>query len=192
LALNHPFIRRRQDGRNPKRPAAMFELSTLMLLILPALVIVAGLKDATSFTIPNWISAAAALAFVPAALAVGAGLPSIGVHMGIGVLALMAGMGMWAVRWIGGGDAKLLAASALWIGYPAVGLFLLATALAGGALAVSLLNLRSGWARAVVPVGPRWVERLREQGGDVPYGVAICIGALVAFPGSDLVKLLIA
>jgi len=170
----------------------MFELSSLMLLILPALVIIAGLKDAVSFTIPNWISVAAALAFVPAAMAVGADFPAIGVHLSIGAAALAAAIGMWSLRWIGGGDAKLFAASALWLGWPAIGLFALVTALAGGGLAVALLNLRSGWARAFVPVGPRWVERLREHGGDVPYGVAIAIGALVAFPQSDLVKLLIA
>jgi prepilin peptidase CpaA len=170
----------------------MFELSSLMLLILPALVIIAGLKDATSFKIPNWISLAAASAFVPVALALGAGLPLIGIHLGVGAAALAAAMAMWALGWIGGGDAKLFAASALWIGWPAVGMFLLITALGGGALSVVLLNLRSGWARAVVPVGPPWVERLRQNGGDVPYGVAIAAGALAAFPGGDLVKLLIA
>jgi prepilin peptidase CpaA len=170
----------------------MLEPAYLMLLILPALVIFAGLKDATTFTIPNWISAAAVLAFAPAALAAGADLGQIGVHLGIGALALMVGMGMWALRWIGGGDAKLFAASALWLGWPAIGPYLLVTALAGGALSIAILNLRAGWARAFVPVGPRWVERLREEGGDVPYGVAIAVGALVAFPGSDLVRLLAA
>ncbi|HET9160027.1 MAG TPA: prepilin peptidase [Caulobacteraceae bacterium] len=170
----------------------MSQVSSLLLLILPALVIVAALTDVTTFRIPNWISIAAVLAFAPAALLMGADLPAIGIHFGVGILALAAGMGMWSVRWVGGGDAKLLAASALWIGYPAVGMFLLITALAGGALAVTLLNLRSGWVRAMVPVGPRWMERLREQGGDVPYGLAICVGALAAFPGGDLVKLLIA
>jgi prepilin peptidase CpaA len=171
----------------------MNALSSLMLLALPALVIVAGLKDATSFTIPNWISAAAVLAFAPAAAAAmmaGADIGQIGVHLGIGALALMLGMGMWALRWIGGGDAKLFAASALWLGWPAIGPYLLITAIAGGALSLMILNLRADWARAFVPVGPRWVERLREEGGDVPYGVAIAIGALAAFPDSSLVQLL--
>jgi prepilin peptidase CpaA len=127
-------------------------------------------------------------------VALGLGLPlsAIGLNLGVGAGALVLGMGMFAMRWIGGGDAKLFAAAALWIGWPAVGLYMLITALCGGALAIALLNLRSGWVRAVVPVGPPWVERLREHGGDVPYGVAIAAGALIAFPGGDLVKLLIA
>ena len=171
----------------------MDAFSSLMLLVLPALVIVAGLKDATSFTIPNWISAAVVLAFAPAAAAAmmaGADLGDNGVHLGIGAAALIVGMGMWSVRWIGGGDAKLFAASALWLGWPAIGPYLLVTAIAGAALSLMILNLRAGWARAFVPVGPRWVERLREEGGDVPYGVAIAIGALAAFPDSTLVHLL--
>src|SRR5436190_8982812 len=106
----------------------MFELSSLMLLILPALVIIAGLKDAVSFTIPNWISVAAALAFVPAAMAVGADFPAIGVHLAIGAAALAAAIGMWSLRWIGGGDAKLFGSRALWLGRPAVGLVALVTA----------------------------------------------------------------
>jgi prepilin peptidase CpaA len=168
----------------------MIQPSYLMVLILPALVIVAGLKDATTFTIPNWISGAAVLAFAPAALAAGADLGQMGVHLGIGALALAVGMGMWAMRWIGGGDAKLFAASALWLGWPAIGPYLLVTALAGGGLSILILNLRASWARAFVPVGPRWVERLRQEGGDVPYGVAIAIGALVAFPESTLMRIL--
>jgi prepilin peptidase CpaA len=159
-----------------------------LLLILPALVIVAGLKDATSFTIPNWISAAAALAFLPVAFAVGAPMGAIGANLGLGALALVVGMGMFAVRWIGGGDAKLFAACALWLGWSAAPVFLLVTAVAGGALAVGLLNLRADWMRALIPAGPGWVERLRAQDGDVPYGVAIAIGALAAFPGSMLMR----
>jgi prepilin peptidase CpaA len=191
VAGNHLFICTGEDGSNPGADISvdMFELSYLLLLVLPALVIVAGLKDATSFTIPNWISAAAVLTFPAAALAIGADLGQIGLHLGIGVLALVAGMGMWALRWIGGGDAKLFAASALWLGWPAVGPYLLVTAIAGGALSIFVLNLRAGWARAYVPVGPRWVERLRKEGGDVPYGVAIAMGALFAFPESTLMRL---
>lgn len=169
----------------------MFDLATsLMLCVLPALVIIAGLKDATSFTIPNWISLAAVAAFLPAALMVGAPMGSIGFNLAIGAVALIAGMGMFAMGWIGGGDAKLFAACALWLGWPALATFLLVTALAGGGLAVFLLNVRADWLRAVMPAGPVWVERLRKEGGDVPYGVAIAIGALVAFPGSTLVQAL--
>lgn len=163
-------------------------LQTLSLIAFPALLIVAALKDATSFTIPNWISLAAVAAFFPAALAAGVSLESVGLSLAVGAAALVAGMGMFAAGWIGGGDAKLFAAAGLWLGWPAVSPFLLVTALAGGAMAVILLNLRGDWLRARLPAGPAWVERLRQPGENVPYGVAIAIGALFAFPQSTLIQ----
>ena len=166
-----------------------FDLVQLALLtIFPALVIVAALKDATSFIIPNWISAALAIAWLPTALAMGVPLPQIGLAAAVGFAALLVGMGMFAMNWIGGGDAKLLAAAALWLGWPSVLSFLLVTGLAGGALAVVLLNIRSGLLRPIMQQGPAWVGRLAAPGGDVPYGVAIAAGALFVFRDSLLVN----
>lgn len=167
----------------------MDAIAYLTLLLLPALVIIAALKDLTSFTIPNWISAAAILGFFPAAFAASAPLDLIGLHAAVGFVVLLAGMGMFALNWVGGGDAKLLAGSALWFGLTGIGPFLLFTAIAGGALTLILLNIRSETVRVLVPAGPAWLERLRAPGGHVPYGVAIAIGALAAFPTSTLVQL---
>ena len=157
-------------------------IQTVLLAIFPALVIVAALKDATSFTIPNWISIALVVAFLPAALAGGLTIQTVGLHLAVGLCALVAGMIMFAAGWIGGGDAKLFAASGLWLGLTPLPQFLIVTALAGGALALALVNLRSNWVRGLIPSGPAWIERLRAPKGDAPYGVAIAIGALVAFP----------
>jgi prepilin peptidase CpaA len=157
-----------------------------LLLIFPALVVVAGLKDATSYTIPNWISLALGAAFLPVALISGASLPSIGLCVVTGVAALMAGMGMFAAGWIGGGDAKLFAATALWLGWPAAAPFMLVTGMAGGALTLGLLSLRSGWFEPVLAGSPAWIRKLGAKDGDIPYGVAIAVGALAAFPQGAL------
>src|SRR4051812_30411883 len=90
-----------------------------LLLVFPALVIFAGLKDLTSYTIPNWISLALIAAFPLAALAAGLPLAGLGLHAGVGAAALVAAMVMFALGWIGGGDAKLFAAAGLWLGWPA-------------------------------------------------------------------------
>ena len=140
-----------------------FGWQTLLSAIFPALVIVAALKDATSFTIPNWISLALVAAFAPVALACGVALSTIGLAFGVGAVAL-------------------LAASALWLGWPAVLPFIVITALCGGALALALLGLRSMWLRPLTVRGPAWVERLATPGAAAPYGVAICAGALATFP----------
>ncbi|WP_165190760.1 A24 family peptidase [Caulobacter soli] len=157
-----------------------------LLLIFPALVVVAALKDATSYTIPNWISLALIVAFAPVALICGASLPTIGICLASGVLALLAGMGMFAAGWIGGGDAKLFAAATLWLGWPAALPFMLVTGMAGGALTLGLLSLRSGWFEPVLAGSPAWIRKLGAEGGDIPYGVAIAIGALAAFPQGAL------
>ncbi len=157
------------------------------LIVFPALVIVAALRDLTSFTIPNWISAALVAAFLPAALLAGLPASALGLHLMVGLVGFAAAIAMFALGWIGGGDAKIFAASALWLGWPAAGAFALITGLAGGALAVGLLGMRSDWVRAHAPAAPGWAQRLMEPGGPAPYGVAIACGALAAFPACDLV-----
>ncbi|MES2034313.1 MAG: prepilin peptidase [Pseudomonadota bacterium] len=161
-------------------------LQTALLFVFPALAIVAAMRDAVSFTIPNWISIALAGAFFPAALALGASPEQIGICAVIGFCSLLAGMGMFAAGWIGGGDAKLFAAAGLWMGWHAVAPFLLVTGLAGGALAVLLLAMRSAWLRRYAAAGPGWVGRLATPGESAPYGIAIAIGALTTFPQSLL------
>jgi prepilin peptidase CpaA len=163
-------------------------LQTLPLLAFPALVIVGASRDLVAYTIPNWISVALVAAFPIAALATGVTLPAMGLHVAIGAAALVAGMVMFALRWIGGGDAKLFAAAALWLGWPALLPYLAFTGLAGGALAVGLLGLRSPILRGYVLSGPAWFVRLAEPDEKVPYGVAIAVGALAAFPGSALMQ----
>lgn len=157
-----------------------------LLLILPILAIVGGLKDLVSYTIPNWISLALIAAFVPAALISGAPLAQIGLCLAVGVSALVLGMAMFAAGWIGGGDGKLLAACALWIGWPGALTFLLYTGLAGGVLTFAILGLRSGYLVPVMAGGPAWLRKLATQDGDLPYGVAIAAGALWAFPHGAL------
>jgi prepilin peptidase CpaA len=165
----------------------MTELSLVLLGVMPVLVIIAGLHDLTTMKIPNWISGLLILGFFPAALVVGLPLPDMATALGVGFAALLVGMGMFALRWIGGGDAKLMASACLWLGWSGVAPFLLFTALAGGAFCLLLIA-----ARAQLQVfalnAPGWVTRLMQPKGDIPYGVAIAIGALLAYPSSPLVQ----
>lgn len=173
-----------------KREARSMPLpvSAAALLIFPVLVIWAALTDMTSFTIPNRISLALAAAFLLAAPTVGAPLSLIGLNLAVGLAGLILGMALFALGWIGGGDAKLLAAASLWLGWPAIPTFLLDTTLAGGALALTLLALRAPLVRAHSPALGGWLERLTTPGAPAPYGVAIACGALMAFPLCALVR----
>ncbi len=164
-------------------------LELLVATVFPALVIVAALRDTTTMTIPNWLCAAGALAFLPVALASGMTLATTGIGVAVGFAVLVAGIGMFAAQWIGGGDAKLLAVCSMWLGWQQLLPFALWTAIAGGGLAVFLL-----WARKIavhIPSQrPDWVQTLLKPGGDVPYGIAIALGALVTFPDSPVMTTL--
>jgi prepilin peptidase CpaA len=157
-------------------------IKTLALALFAGLLIVAALKDMASFTIPNWISAGLAIGFGLAALARFIPTDQIGPSLAVGLGALILGVALFAFGWVGGGDAKLMTAAALWLGLKGLAPFALYTGLAGGALALTLLALRSAWLRPIAHAGPAWARRLATPGEAAPYGVAIAIGALAAFP----------
>jgi len=169
----------------------MEALQLPFLAVLPALAIVAGLKDLTSMKIPNWISGLLILGFLPAALLVGLAPTAMAVHVGVAVLALLIGMGLFALHLLGGGDVKLMAAACLWLGAQGAGVFVLSTAVIGGALCLILILARS-WLRPHLAAGPGWVVQLMEPKGDIPYGVAIAAGVLVAWPASPLMAAFLA
>jgi len=171
-------------------PPMLALLAVALVLCFPALVLTAAVSDATSFTIPNWIPLALLALFPAAGLAVGVPLPTLGLHLALGFAALIAGMAMFALRWMGGGDAKLIAVVVLWLGLPALPAFALGTAMIGGGLAIMLLTLRSVHLRPMVSLGPRWVNRLADSNEGIPYGVAIAGGTLAAFAASPFAPVL--
>ncbi len=162
-------------------------LEACLVSLLPILAILAALTDLTSYTIPNWISLALAGAFVLVAIAAGLPVQTVGMHFAAGFLALLAGVGLFAAGWIGGGDAKLLSACCLWFGWPGGRDFLLDTAVAGGAFVVILIVARGQLVRAFLRL-PGWAGRLTTPGEPAPYGVAIALGALIAFPSSEWLR----
>ncbi|MBV9511494.1 MAG: prepilin peptidase [Caulobacteraceae bacterium] len=166
----------------------MNDLQAALLTVFPALVIIAAMTDAVSFTIPNRISLLLLAVYVPVCLLLDRPVAEIGVEAAVGLAALLLGMGMFAAGWIGGGDAKLFAVSALWLGWAGLPVFLLVTALAGGVLAVLLLNARSAAMKPYFRGAPAWFARLVTPGAGVPYGVAIAAGALTAFPRCALMS----
>ena len=157
--------------------------------LFPVLVIFAGVRDVATMTIPNWLTLAAGAAFFPAALIAGVAWPAFALALGLGFAALLIGMAMFALGWVGGGDAKLFAACGFWLGGAAVAPFLAWTALSGGVLAMGLLFARKA-AHFWPVMGPAWLKRLLTDGEGVPYGVAIATGALMAFPESPVMRAL--
>lgn len=139
-----------------------------------------GLNDFLTFQIPDWTSIVGVLAFPAAALAANWDASAMLSNGAAGAAALAVGFGLFAVRAIGGGDAKLLAVAAVWFGWSGLPRYLLAVALLGGVLAVAVLAFR----RLALPArlaSVAWVSRLHEPGRGIPYGIAISIAAMVLF-----------
>ena len=102
-------------------------------------------------------------------------------HLSAGCVVLIAAFGLFARGIIGGGDAKLAAAAALWLGFDHLLPYLILASLLGGALSVGLI-----WFR-MTPMPEwlarhAWIERLHQKGGGVPYGVALAAAALAVYP----------
>ena len=149
--------------------------------VFPLAMVGGAVCDLLRFQIPNGIPIALAVAFFPAALAAGWGVEAILVPVGVGAGVLAVGYLLFARGLIGAGDAKLLAAAALWVGWPGVTAYLLAVALAGGVLALVV----AGFRRLSLPQtldGVAWVRRLHREELGIPYGVAIGAGALAFYP----------
>jgi len=154
--------------------------SALMLFYIGA-VAYGAWSDARSLRIPNELSLALLVAFVPTALLAGLPLEIIAWHLGVAVAVLAVGFALFAFGLFGGGDAKLLAACALWVGYDQLFWFLAAVALVGGVLSILVILLRKG-----LGLWPNWLvhsaKGLFEKNKSIPYGIAIAVGALAVLP----------
>jgi prepilin peptidase CpaA len=156
---------------------------SLMAVVFPLLMLLAGAWDATTMRIPNWLTAGTALGFFPLALAAGMDGWLIGQHMAAGAALLLLGFLLFSFGYFGGGDAKLLAAAGLWLGYPAVLPLMMYTALAGGVLAIAIgLWFMLRWHAEIwgLSRGPP----VKTPNPDVPYGLALAAGALFAAQGA--------
>ncbi len=160
-------------------------LALPLAAVLPLVAVAAAVHDVATYRIPNWMSAVLLAAFVPAALVAGLEPRAVAVDALVGLAALLVGMGLFAGNLLGGGDAKIMAAMAPFMGIAALPQFVLFTAVAGGALALVALIARR-LPEATRNRGPGWWRRLAQPGGALPYGVAICAGALLAFPVSRI------
>lgn len=157
----------------------------LFTAIYPACMIWAAASDLKSMLIPNRLCLILMAGFFPAALLLG--LPPLVIlqHAGIGIAALILGFIAFAFRVIGGGDAKLMAAAALWFDPTGALVFLIYTAIVGGVFTVLLVVARQ-FLQIYTPTLPEWLQTLLKPKGDIPYGVAICAGGLLAIPYGDL------
>lgn len=155
--------------------------TTAAMVIFAFTMIYAGVSDLTTNKIRNGLVLLFLLAY--AVLAPFAGFTAYEIEGSAAVATgvLLFAFIFFALGWIGGGDAKLAAVTALWFGADHTPAYLIYTALLGGAFTLAILQFRVLMLPACMQ-SRSWIARLHSPGSGVPYGVAMAVAALVVFP----------
>jgi len=160
----------------------------LVLVALPLLLAVAAGWDIASFTIPNFLNLALVAVFAVFAIAAGLSVSAVGWHLLAGLAALAAGFALFATGHIGGGDAKLFAAVALWLGLKDCLPYALVASLCGGGLALFLMLWRQ-WPLPAFLLRYGWIIKLHDGKAGIPYGVALAAGAFLLLPSTQIFRI---
>jgi len=160
----------------------------LVIVALPLLLAAAASWDVASFTIPNFLNLALAVIFAVFAIAAGLAPAAIGWHVLAGSLGLFIGFTLFALGFIGGGDAKLFAAVLLWLGLKDLLPYAVLASLFGGLLTLSLLFLRQ-YPLPNILSRQAWIVKLHDARSGVPYGAALAAGAFILLPSTEIFRL---
>jgi prepilin peptidase CpaA len=162
-------------------------IDAIRLSLFPALMLFAAWSDLFTMTISNRVSILLVAGFAVMAVLVGLSPIDMLWHAAAGLLVLAIAFACFAFGWIGGGDAKLAAATALWFGFAHLMEYLLIASIFGGVLTLLLLQVRA-WPLPLVLANREWAQRLHEPRGGIPYGIALAAAAIVIYPGTIWMK----
>lgn len=158
-------------------PAFIFFIFTIPQMM-------AALNDANAMKIPNRIPLIVFAGFLLMVPLTWSGLPVLLEQLTVGGVLFAAGFAMFAFGWMGGGDAKLLAATAFWFTWPDVFMYLIYTALFGGALTLFIML-----GRQYLPVRAlttQWAQTMFRDETKIPYGLALAAGGIMTLPKSAM------
>src|SRR5271167_3728345 len=144
----------------------------IRLTLFPAMMAFAASSDLFTMQIANRVSLILVGGFALLAAMTGMSAAAALSHAGAAAAVLAVGFVFFTRGWIGGGDAKLAAATVLWLGFAHLLDYAIYASLLGGALTLALLQLR----RMPLPqliARQAWVERLHDKDGGIPYGIAL-------------------
>ena len=162
-------------------------VDAIRLLLFPALMAFAASSDLLTMTISNRVSLILAGSFFVLAVWSGMPLPTIGMHVAAGLTVLVVTFIFFARGWIGGGDAKLAAATALWLGFEQLLNYLTIASLLGGVLTLMIMRFRLMPLPALL-ANHEWAKRLHRMDAGVPYGIALAVAALWVYADTPFMK----
>jgi prepilin peptidase CpaA len=151
------------------------------LVLFPLAMIYAGLMDLVTLKIRNSLVIGIGCAWLLLAPLSGFTMAELGASAAVGGAVLVVTFIFFAAGWIGGGDAKLAAVTALWFQPHEALVFFAYASVLGGILTLVIMQLRTG----VIPMffyRVPWIAQLHDSRTGVPYGAAMAPAALLVFP----------
>jgi prepilin peptidase CpaA len=156
----------------------------IRLTLFPAMMAFAASSDLLTMTIANRVSLILIGGFVLLAALSGLSGAELLSHVEAAGAVLVVAFFCFSRGWIGGGDAKLAAATALWLGFSHLFDYLIYASVLGGALTLAIVQFRH-FPLPHILLGREWAERLHRDGGGVPYGIALAAAALLVYPQTE-------
>jgi prepilin peptidase CpaA len=157
--------------------------ATAGVILFPLAMVYAGLMDLVTMKIRNFLVLALGACWLVLAPLAGFSPGEMGTSAAVAGFVFLPAFAFFALGWIGGGDAKLATAAALWLDPEQVLTFFLYAAVLGGVLALVILQLRTRLLPSSFCRVP-WIAQLRDPKSGVPYGAAMAPAALLVFPDS--------
>lgn len=166
-------------------------MSTIALFFFPVAMAIAASSDLFTMRISNKLVLLLTVAFFIVAIAINLPLQQFAMHVLCALIVLAVAFGLFALRLIGGGDAKLAAATTLWLGFGMTLPYLAYAALFGGVLTILILVVRG------IPLNPAlarfgWIARLHNKRSGIPYGIALAVAGIAVYTNSAIFERLAA
>ena len=167
-------------------------IEAAILVIFPFAMANAAISDMLSMTIANRVSLLLIGSFAVLAPLTGMDWSQYGMHYVAFALVLSVCFGLFALGVMGGGDAKLMSATALWLGLNfSLMEYLLTASLFGGILTLMILSYRRS--QVTVFAGQfEFLRRMADPKEKIPYGIALGTAGLLVFPSSVMAQWVIA
>jgi prepilin peptidase CpaA len=161
-------------------------VSLILMILVPALCAYSCFSDLFEMRISNRTCLSILALFGVFAAVTAMPLAVVGWHLLAGILVLLVSFTLFATGYIGGGDAKLVAAISVWVGFSQLWEYIAISSVIGGFLTLAIVAVRSHPLPAFA-AGQPWMMRLHDKQSGVPYGIALGLTALIMWPHINLV-----
>jgi len=154
-----------------------------VLLLFPFLMAFAASSDLFTMRISNRVVLSLVAIFCAVAVGIEMPLQEFGLHIACATIVLVIGFVCFSMGWMGGGDAKLAAATTFWLGFGVTLPYLIDASLIGGAMTLAILIVRR-WPLPLLLSRISWISRLHDSKTGIPYGIALAAAGLITYSDS--------